>query len=42
MSVMSFPGYKDESDDGFYYGQEEDSEQIREQYSSDDSDVYAV
>ncbi|KAJ0181586.1 hypothetical protein K1T71_002308 [Dendrolimus kikuchii] len=32
--------YKDDSDDGFYYGQEEDNEQFKEQYPSDDSDVY--
>lgn len=31
-------GYKDDSDDGFYYGQEEDGEQFREQYESDCSD----
>ncbi|GBP77506.1 hypothetical protein EVAR_98959_1 [Eumeta japonica] len=27
--------YKDDSDDGFYYGQEEDTEQFREQYRFD-------
>ncbi|XP_047544852.1 probable RNA polymerase II nuclear localization protein SLC7A6OS [Vanessa atalanta] len=32
------PGYKDDSDEGFYYGQEEDSEQFREQYADDSSD----
>ncbi|XP_047987593.1 probable RNA polymerase II nuclear localization protein SLC7A6OS [Leguminivora glycinivorella] len=31
-------GYKDDSDDGFYYGQEEDTQQFREQYSSDEPD----
>ncbi|XP_059061828.1 probable RNA polymerase II nuclear localization protein SLC7A6OS [Achroia grisella] len=31
-------GYRDDSDDGFYYGQDEDTEQYREQYSSDLSD----
>lgn len=31
-------GYKDDCDDGFYYGQEEDCEQFREQYESDCSD----
>ncbi|XP_061708192.1 probable RNA polymerase II nuclear localization protein SLC7A6OS [Cydia pomonella] len=31
-------GYKEDSDDGFYYGQEEDSKQFREQYSSDEPD----
>lgn len=33
-------GYKGDSDDGFYYGQEDDDEQFKEQYPSDDSDVY--
>ncbi|CAH2105033.1 unnamed protein product [Euphydryas editha] len=32
------PGYKEDSDEGFYYGQEEDSEQFREQYADDTSD----
>ncbi|XP_052757929.1 probable RNA polymerase II nuclear localization protein SLC7A6OS [Galleria mellonella] len=31
-------GYKDDSDDGFYYGQDEDTEQYREQYGSDISE----
>ncbi|XP_013200481.1 probable RNA polymerase II nuclear localization protein SLC7A6OS [Amyelois transitella] len=31
-------GYKEDSDDGFYYGQEEDMDQFREQYGSDSSD----
>ncbi|KAG6454011.1 probable RNA polymerase II nuclear localization protein SLC7A6OS [Manduca sexta] len=33
-------GYKDDSDDGFYYGQEEDTDQFREQYNSS-SDEYS-
>ncbi|XP_063529972.1 probable RNA polymerase II nuclear localization protein SLC7A6OS [Cydia strobilella] len=36
--VDASQGYKDDSDDGFYYGQEEDSKQFREQYSSDEPD----
>ncbi|XP_053607681.1 probable RNA polymerase II nuclear localization protein SLC7A6OS [Plodia interpunctella] len=31
-------GYKDDSDDGFYYGQEENTDQFREQYGNDSSD----
>ncbi|XP_023941011.1 probable RNA polymerase II nuclear localization protein SLC7A6OS [Bicyclus anynana] len=30
---MEGDGYKDDSDDGFYYGQDEDSEHFREQYA---------
>ncbi|XP_045764206.1 probable RNA polymerase II nuclear localization protein SLC7A6OS [Maniola jurtina] len=39
---MDDDGYKGDSDDGFYYGQDEDSEQFKEQYAdvSDTSDVY--
>ncbi|XP_041978009.1 probable RNA polymerase II nuclear localization protein SLC7A6OS [Aricia agestis] len=33
-------GYKDDSDDGFYYGQEEDTEHYREQYKHSLSDEY--
>ncbi|XP_035446630.2 probable RNA polymerase II nuclear localization protein SLC7A6OS [Spodoptera frugiperda] len=32
------PGYKNDSDDGFYYGEDEDTEQFREQYRNDSSD----
>lgn len=41
-SKMEEDSYKDDSDDGFYYGQEEDSEHFKEQYAdvSDVSDVY--
>lgn len=34
-------GYKDDSDDGFYYGQEEDTEQFREQYADVSSDEFS-
>ncbi|PZC74379.1 hypothetical protein B5X24_HaOG207900 [Helicoverpa armigera] len=30
-------GYKDDSDDGFYYGEDEDTEQFKEQYREEDS-----
>ncbi|KAI8427452.1 hypothetical protein MSG28_001988 [Choristoneura fumiferana] len=32
----SLQGYKDDSDEGFYYGEEQDSRQFREQYDSID------
>lgn len=36
----SVEGYKDDSDDGFYYGQEDDSPHHRKQYK-DSSDEYS-
>ncbi|CAK1549609.1 unnamed protein product [Leptosia nina] len=36
LDEESIDGYKDDSDDGFYYGQEEDTEQFCEQYTLDD------
>ncbi|CAG5048323.1 unnamed protein product [Parnassius apollo] len=41
LDEESIEGYKEDSDDGFYYGQEEDSEQFREQYGHDSSDEYS-
>ncbi|XP_068621453.1 probable RNA polymerase II nuclear localization protein SLC7A6OS [Battus philenor] len=41
LDEESIEGYKEDSDDGFYYGQEEDSEQFREQYRHDSSDEYS-
>ncbi|CAH2065934.1 unnamed protein product, partial [Iphiclides podalirius] len=41
LDEESIEGYKDDSDDGFYYGQEEDSKQFREQYDQDLSDEYS-
>lgn len=35
--VQEDHGYKDDSDDGFYYGEEEDTEQFKEQYRDDSS-----
>ncbi|XP_045511741.1 uncharacterized protein LOC123706479 [Colias croceus] len=35
LDEESIDGYKDDSDNGFYYGQEEDTEQFCEQYSDD-------
>ncbi|KAL4705054.1 hypothetical protein ACJJTC_004553 [Scirpophaga incertulas] len=34
-------GYKSDSNDGFYYGEEEDTEQFREQYGDISSDEYS-
>ncbi|VVC93179.1 probable RNA polymerase II nuclear localization protein SLC7A6OS [Leptidea sinapis] len=39
LDEESVDGYKDDSDDGFYYGQEEDSKQFCEQYGTVD-EVY--
>lgn len=36
-SKLEDDGYKDDSDDGFYYGEDEDTEQFKEQYREDDS-----
>ncbi|XP_026328816.1 probable RNA polymerase II nuclear localization protein SLC7A6OS [Hyposmocoma kahamanoa] len=38
MDEESIDGYKDDSDDGFYYGQDEDTDQFKEQYDKMDSD----
>ncbi|XP_013147095.1 PREDICTED: probable RNA polymerase II nuclear localization protein SLC7A6OS isoform X2 [Papilio polytes] len=40
LDEESIDGYKGDSDDGFYYGQDQDSEQFREQYA-DSSDEYS-
>ncbi|XP_072936470.1 uncharacterized protein fs(2)ltoPP43 [Epargyreus clarus] len=37
LDEEAIDGYKDDSDDGFYYGQEEDTQQFREQYEEQDS-----
>lgn len=40
--VQEDQGYKDDSDDGFYYGEEEDTDQFKEQYRDDpSSDEYS-
>ncbi|CAB3231477.1 unnamed protein product [Arctia plantaginis] len=35
--VQADEGYKDDSDDGFYYGEDEDTDQFKEQYRDDSS-----
>ncbi|XP_028173875.1 probable RNA polymerase II nuclear localization protein SLC7A6OS [Ostrinia nubilalis] len=41
LDEESVDGYKGDSDDGFYYGQDEDTEQFREQYGDGSSDEYS-
>ncbi|XP_045534656.1 probable RNA polymerase II nuclear localization protein SLC7A6OS [Papilio machaon] len=41
LDEESIEGYKEDSDDGFYYGQEQDSEQFKEQYGDESSDEYS-
>ncbi|XP_049871763.1 probable RNA polymerase II nuclear localization protein SLC7A6OS [Pectinophora gossypiella] len=41
LDEESVEGYKEDSDDGFYYGQDEDTEHFRDQYRSDSSDEYS-
>ncbi|KAL0894438.1 hypothetical protein ABMA27_013040 [Loxostege sticticalis] len=41
MDEESVEGYKDDSDDGFYYGQDEDTEQFRDQYGDVPSDEFS-